>query len=164
MNTETILERLLELGPAELRNLSGPGLLDALNLLEHAEDRTQASTPAARALRVRIEVARASIRGELERRRRGGQPGPPCCELCGGDAGVLLAGRHVLCAARKLHGLETPNLGKRCRRCRGSGHLPRSSTGPMLDLSLGPGRIANAISAWAPACPDCDGKGSIHAS
>lgn len=84
------------------------------------------------------------------------------CNLCGGDAGQLNdQGQHNLCAARKNLGLPTPSLGMRCGGCNGSGVRPKTAAGPMLSLDLGPAKIARAIEAWAPKCPDCGGKGVL---
>jgi len=74
------------------------------------------------------------------------------CKFCGGTAGSLIDGAHALCAARKERNLPTPCLGYRCQTCNGHGRIPKTKYGP-----INPNQAA--IDAWAPPCPDCDGKG-----
>ncbi len=82
------------------------------------------------------------------------------CKLCGGTAGTLSPkGAHYLCEARAAYGVPTPCLGQRCETCNGSGVKPGFRGGVMLDLDLGPARIARSIAAQFPACEPCAGTG-----
>jgi hypothetical protein len=79
------------------------------------------------------------------------------CTHCGGTAGQLVDGAHVLCAVRARHGWATPCLGFRCDTCQGAKTLGRG--GVVLDLDLGPAVIARSLAAQFPPCPACGGKG-----
>lgn len=82
------------------------------------------------------------------------------CKLCGGDFGVFSpGGSHYLCEARAVNGQSTPNLGNSCPDCSGSGVKRGFHGGLMLDLDLGPAKIARSIDAQFPACETCRGKG-----
>ena len=85
-------------------------------------------------------------------------PPPPIehCELCGGTMikGKLVDKKHTLCTARAEHGQPTPSLGKLCPCCFGAMCHPRSTVGPINPSG-------RTMSAWAPACTCCNGKGFL---
>jgi len=83
----------------------------------------------------------------------------PNCALCGGTAGQLFDGAHVLCRALADHGVPTPSLGNRCKECNGSG--TRGRGGVMLDFGLGPAAIKRSIDAQFPPCATCAGTGKV---
>ena len=86
------------------------------------------------------------------------------CKICGGTGGSLNDnGEHWLCHYRAKRGVPTPSLGDKCPKCNGAGVIPRSSQGPCLSADLGPRLMEQAIKAWAPDCPVCNGNRVVNA-